>query len=262
MSAGGVSWAADTGTTGGRTWSTGSPADIAGTSADPVYRSERVGAFRYELPVPAASEYLVRLHFAEIWFGAPGGGAGGRGSQIFSVDLEGASAELVDLDLVASVPPMTAVVKELRVRVIDGRLSIATSAKVDLAKLSAVEVLGVPETAPVTAPAPTAQVSAFGPGQGRPFANGTAYNTPLPASPVLDPGTALMVAVIARNGRPDANLYDFGDPAFDGDSSSPYYTVRCTMPWELAIRRPDRSGSPPRLSPSLMLLLSSVGGCG
>jgi hypothetical protein len=184
--------------------------------------------------VPAVSEYLVRLHFAEIWFGAPGGGSGGRGSRVFSVDLEGAPAEVVDLDLLAAAQPMTAVVKELRVRVVDGRLNVATSAKVDQAKLSAIEVLRVPETVPVTVPVTPpvpSSTSTFAPGQGRPFADGTAYNAPLPANAVLDPASSSMVAFMARNGRAYANLYAYADPVFDGDSSSPLQTVRCTMPW-------------------------------
>ena len=63
------------------------------------------------------------------------------------------------------------------------------------------------------------------------FAPGSAYNRPIPAGAVSDPNSAAMVAVIARNGRAYANLYEFGDPVFDADATSPSYSVRCTMPW-------------------------------
>lgn len=80
--------------------------------------------------------------------------------------------------------------------------------------------------------APDSPVGAvFAPGTGRPFSPASAYNTPVPADPVIDPASAAMTAVIARTGRGYANLYDFGEPVFDAAPDSPSYLVDCTEPW-------------------------------
>ncbi|MDP9395279.1 MAG: malectin [Actinomycetota bacterium] len=246
VTAGGVTWQADRGVSGGRTWTNASTADIASTLADPIYRSERNGWFTYNLPVPAAGDYVVRLHFAEIYWGAPQGAAGGPGKRIFSVNLEGGAVELANYDIAASVGSMRAVVKQFRTRVTDGQLTLTTNATADRAKLSALEILRpattavsptptpTPTATPTATPTPTATATsstAFGLGWGRPFAPDSAYNRPIPAGAVTDPNSAAMVAVIARNNRAYANLYDYGDPVFDADSASPQYSVACTMPW-------------------------------
>jgi hypothetical protein len=49
-----------------------------------VYRSERYGNFNYTIPnLTANAPYLIRLHFAEIYFSSPG-------SRVFSVSINGA----------------------------------------------------------------------------------------------------------------------------------------------------------------------------
>lgn len=239
VTSGGVSWAADTGALGGSTWATKSTADIAGTTDDVLYRSERVGAVKYELPVPSAGDYVVRLHFAEIWFGAPGGGTGGAGKRVFSVNLEGGPVELQDYDIAREVGSMRAVVKQFPVTVTDGKLSVSTSARVNSAKVSALEILRKNTTPPPTAtvPPPTTSTptpsgtAAFGIGWGRPWAPATPYNQPIPANPVLDAGSQAMVAQMSRTGRATANLYDYADPVFDADAASPTYSVMCLKPW-------------------------------
>ena len=61
------------------------------------------------------------LHFAELYFGAPGGGTGGTGQRVFSVTAEGQSfASLTDIDLNAIVAPVTATTVEVELEVEDG----------------------------------------------------------------------------------------------------------------------------------------------
>ncbi|MDF7815204.1 malectin domain-containing carbohydrate-binding protein [Hymenobacter sp. YC55] len=105
---------------------------IAGTSDDALYQSEHNGNFRYSFPV-ANGSYTVVLHFAEIYWSQPG-------QRVFDVALEGVT-RLDDYDIVARVGPLTATTETLPVTVTDGWLDIDFQARVDLAKVSAIEVL-------------------------------------------------------------------------------------------------------------------------
>ena len=127
---------------------------IAGTDDDALYLTQRrgdargkPGEFRYAIPVPEAGTYRVRLHFAEIYWGAPGGAPGGdtgpEGQRVFSVEAEG-TPKLVDYDIVADVGPATAVVKQFAVPVTDGELDLRFAATRDQPMVAAIEVLGEP----------------------------------------------------------------------------------------------------------------------
>uniref|UniRef100_UPI000FDA2D25 malectin domain-containing carbohydrate-binding protein n=1 Tax=Georgenia faecalis TaxID=2483799 RepID=UPI000FDA2D25 len=145
--AGGVQWSADTAFAGGKTYTNPAVTAIAGTTNDVLYLTERssttnLGTFGYNVGV-AGGQYLVRLHFAEIYHGATGGGAGGTGKRVFSANLEGGPAEVTNLDLNAVVGPMTAHVVERTVTVTDGNLDIDFSATVNQPKVSAIEVIPV-----------------------------------------------------------------------------------------------------------------------
>lgn len=136
VTTGGQSWLSDRGFTGGVTNTTTRTEDITDTANDVLYRSERWGGFSYQLPVPSAGDYVVRLHFAEYYFST-------AGSRVFSMNLEGGPVEMSNVDLVASVGAMRAVVKEFTVPVRDGQLSLSATGTVDHAKLSAIEILPV-----------------------------------------------------------------------------------------------------------------------
>ena len=112
------------------------------------YQTERTAGnpylLRYNLPVEDGT-YTVRLHFAEIYWGAPGGGTGGAGRRLFDIRLEGQLRE-DDFDITAEAGAVTALVKEYRVTVSDGRLNLRLDANrgtggVDQPKLSALEVI-------------------------------------------------------------------------------------------------------------------------
>ena len=129
----------------GKSYTNANIGDIAGTTQDDLYRSERsttqsLGSFGYAIPVTNGT-YTIRLHFAEIYFGATGGGPGGAGKRVFSVNLE-SSPILTDLDINREVGSMTAVVKTFTATVEDQELNLNFTASVDQPKLSALEVFG------------------------------------------------------------------------------------------------------------------------
>ena len=152
VSTGGVAWSADAVCSGGKTYENTSIADIAGTTDDVLYLSEYSASanqqpFSCSVPVPEAGTYSVVLHFAEIYWGATGGGAlsGGTpgGERVFSVEVEGQTpAALQNVDLNAQVGPMTAWTQTVQVPVNDGALTLDFSASANQAKISAIEVEG------------------------------------------------------------------------------------------------------------------------
>jgi len=120
-----------------------------------LYQSERFDpqhTFDYKIPVPNG-DYEVILHFAEIYWGATGGGAGGVGKRIFDVNIENVLV-LDDYDIVADVGAETPVKKSFMVTVSDGELSLHFSALtitggVNSPKVSAIEILSDLNVAPV-----------------------------------------------------------------------------------------------------------------
>jgi len=126
---------------GGTTFTSTEP--IAGTTDDELYQTERYAAgtqFSYEIPVGMAGEYDIRLHFAEIFYGV-GTQAGGVGSRVFDVSIEG-NTVLANFDILSEAAPATALIKEFNnVIVNDGFASIQFVNVVESAKVSAIEIL-------------------------------------------------------------------------------------------------------------------------
>ena len=124
--------------------------NVAGTDDDDLYLTYRYGAnsnngpggdFGYAVPVENGA-YVVKLHFLEPYFGAPGGGTGGTGQRIFSVDVEGGQGVLTNFDLNAEVTPGTALVETFTgVTVSDGTLDVGFTSSVNNAIISAIEVI-------------------------------------------------------------------------------------------------------------------------
>ncbi|WP_154019144.1 malectin domain-containing carbohydrate-binding protein, partial [Halococcus agarilyticus] len=129
---------------GGQSYSNSqlSDGDIANTEDDPLYLTERSGSggFDYAFPVDEGT-YTVKLHMAEIYWGATGGGAGGEGQRVFDANLEGGEVELDDYDLNAEVDPQTAVTKSYEIEITDGTLNMAFSASTNQPKVSAIEIV-------------------------------------------------------------------------------------------------------------------------
>lgn len=126
-------------------YSGGSPASASGTVdtslvTDPapqaVYQTERWGNFSYALTgLKPKAAYLVRLHFAEIYWNSPG-------QRIFNVTINGKQV-LSDFDIVAATGSnYKAIVEEFRV-VSDatGAINITFTSVVDNAKVSGIEVV-------------------------------------------------------------------------------------------------------------------------
>jgi N-acetylneuraminic acid mutarotase len=135
---------ADSYFTGGTSYVNPAVGDVGQTTNDELYRSERSagtdrGGFSYHIPVSLGT-YLVRLHFAEIYFGAPGGAPGGRDQRIFSVNLEGRPV-LVNYDLSAAASPTTALIQEYTTAVLDGEVTLDFSASVNQPTIAAIEVI-------------------------------------------------------------------------------------------------------------------------
>jgi hypothetical protein len=167
VTVGGVAYAADSLFTGGKTYTNAAVTQIAGTTDDAIYLNERsstanLGTFGYNIPLVNGA-YTVRLHFAELFHGAPGGGAGGTGKRVFSVNLEGGATEVTNLDLNAQVAPATAYVVTRQISVTDGNLDVDFSATVNQPTISAIEVVPGTVAAP-TPPAAPANVAAVASG--------------------------------------------------------------------------------------------------
>lgn len=143
-------FAADQYATVGSSYVTSQP--IAGTPDPALYQSEHNGNFRYSFPV-ANGSYTVVLHFAEIYWSQPG-------QRVFDVALEGAT-RLDDYDIVARVGPLTAITETLPVTVTDESLDIDFLASVNLAKVSAIEIVSG-NGSRRTLTQPLAQEQAFG----------------------------------------------------------------------------------------------------
>ena len=91
---------------------TGTTLDRPQTGLDDPFKSFRYSTSQvlgYDIPLENGT-YTVRLHFAELWFGATGGGSGGAGSRIFDVRLNGQIVEN-NLDVFAEVGAEAALAK-------------------------------------------------------------------------------------------------------------------------------------------------------
>ncbi|QHT65774.1 choice-of-anchor D domain-containing protein [Rhodocytophaga rosea] len=136
-------WSADQYFTGGETYSNFNIEDIEGTADDDLYKTERnspTKQFSYNFPVVSPDTYTVKLHFAEIYMGATGGGYGAARERVFDVNIEGGTIELDDFDIYEEIGPMKAVIKTFNVTVTDGMLNINFTATIDQPKISAIEI--------------------------------------------------------------------------------------------------------------------------
>jgi hypothetical protein len=79
-------WLSDRYFTGGRR---GQFSDLTRASRNSIYRYNRIGHFRYDVPVVPFGKYRVKLFFSEPWFGKSNSGAGGPGSRVFDVSCNG-----------------------------------------------------------------------------------------------------------------------------------------------------------------------------
>ena len=90
-----------------------------------------------------AGDYLIRLHLAEIYFGATNGPAGAPRQRVFSVTLEGRCV-LINYDPCVAAGPMAAAVRDCRATVTDGLATLDFVPVVGEPAITAIEVLRLP----------------------------------------------------------------------------------------------------------------------
>ncbi|WP_138475101.1 CBM96 family carbohydrate-binding protein [Dyadobacter bucti] len=126
--------------------------DILGTDNDELYRSERSSeSFDYAIPM-VNGEYMLTLHFAEIYFGGPGGLPGGAGKRMFNIDIEGVR-QFENFDVFARAGgAMRAHTEQVPVTVTDGILDLNFSrGAANQPTLAGIEVVPVSDEEQTTA---------------------------------------------------------------------------------------------------------------
>ena len=146
---------ADTDFSGGSTYGNTNTISLTGvTNPAPaaVYQSLRFGAFSYSIPgLTPGADYLVRLHFAEIFYTAPG-------YRVFDVAINGTTV-LSYFDIIATCgSPNQALVEEFAaVADSGGHISITVTSHMDTPQINGIEVLrGATPTVPTNPAAQSA----------------------------------------------------------------------------------------------------------
>ncbi len=131
-------WASDRYFSGGRY---GLLPDFAKRANLGLYESDRIGRFRYSIPVVPLARYRVRLYFREPWFGKDNGGIGGPGSRVFDVTCNGESL-LKNFDILAEggSAPVVKTFDNIQASA-GGRIELAFMPVVNYAVVNAIEVL-------------------------------------------------------------------------------------------------------------------------
>lgn len=134
------SFVADTDYSGtGGTYSTSTSISTTGVqnpAPQSVYQTERYGNFTYTIPnLSAGASYIVRLHFAEIYWTQPG-------QRIFNVAINGTTV-LSNFDIIAAAGAADQAIVEQFTVVANssGQIAIQFTSVKDNAKLSGLEVL-------------------------------------------------------------------------------------------------------------------------
>jgi hypothetical protein len=124
-------WSADSGFSGGNTWT--SQYAISGTTTPTLYQTCRWGVFGYNFAVPNGT-YTVNLKFAEVTqFGV--------GRRVFNAAING-NAVLTNFDIYAQAGGLTAIDKSFPVTVSNGQIAIQfTQGAADYPLVSAIEIL-------------------------------------------------------------------------------------------------------------------------
>jgi hypothetical protein len=192
---------------GGKTFTTTAP--IQGTLEQGLYQSERNGNFTYTFPL-ANGDYLVRLHFAEIYWTT-------AGQRVFTVQINGVPV-LPDFDILSRVAPKTALEVTLPARVTTGTLAITFITAKDNAKVAAIAIRPQPP-----APGPYPRVIGVDseeviaePGDARHVTDGDrttlwhtqyqGYEKPYPHTVTIDLGQVMNVLGFRYLPRQDGNV--------------------------------------------------------
>ncbi len=134
-----TSWSADQYSTGGSAVDRGTGVAIVGTTNDRLYQMERWGMTSYNIPI-ANGTYTYRLHFAET---SPS--CSTVGCRVQSVTVEG-SPFLTNFDIIKEAGHFTAIVKEGKATVTDGRLDFGFTQGANASMLNGIEILAANTT--------------------------------------------------------------------------------------------------------------------
>lgn len=126
---------------GGRLWT--SQHDVAGTTDQALFRTERVDVRGYRIPVSAVGTYRVTLNEAENYWSS-------IGQRVFDVTAEGHMVAS-KVDLFARAGRYDATALSFDVPVSDGSLDLTFTNDVDVAKVDSLSVVLLPPVAPAPA---------------------------------------------------------------------------------------------------------------
>lgn len=132
--AAGIDYLADIHFSGGTAATVTDP--IAGTTDDPLYQTERWGAYTYSIPVTANKTYRVTLKFCEIFNEITA-----AGQRVFDVELEPGTAQevvIADVDIYAAAGALVAYDVTRDVTTTDGNLVIELVTGTQNPKLNAI----------------------------------------------------------------------------------------------------------------------------
>jgi len=134
-------WLSDRYFIGGRR---GQVPNSADTSHRSIYSYDRIGSFRYDIPVVSPGKYRVTLFFSEPWFGKHDLVSGGPGSRIFDVSCNG-SMILKNFDIMAEggTNPVVKTFDNIQATA-QGKIELSFIPVVNYPEVNAIEVLAEP----------------------------------------------------------------------------------------------------------------------
>jgi hypothetical protein len=111
-----------------------------------IYSYDRVGSFRYDIPVVSPGNYRVTLYFSEPWFGQSNLVHGGPGSRVFNVSCNG-SVILKNFDIMAEggTNPVIKTFDNIQPTA-RGRIVLSFIPVVNYPEINAIEVVAEPPT--------------------------------------------------------------------------------------------------------------------
>ena len=116
----------------------------AKTTNGGIYSYDRIGSFRYDIPVVSPGKYRVTLFFSEPWFGKQNLVSGGPGSRIFDVSCNG-SMILKNFDIMAEGGSNPVVKRFDNIPATNqGKIELSFMPVVNYPEVNAIEVLAEP----------------------------------------------------------------------------------------------------------------------
>jgi len=111
-----------------------------------IYSSDRIGSFRYDIPVVSPGNYRVTLFFFEPWFGKHDLVNGGPGSRVFDVSCNG-NLILKNFDIMAEggTNPVVKTFDNIQPTA-QGRIVLSFLPVVNYPEVNAIEVVAEPRT--------------------------------------------------------------------------------------------------------------------